>query len=89
MVSGKGKKGGRARTLHSRVADVLQAMRPMARKDGGDLELVDVDGDGVVRVRLHGACIGCPSSDITLTLGLERNLKERIPEVTRVVCTED
>jgi Fe-S cluster biogenesis protein NfuA len=58
----------------------------MVRGDGGDLELVDVGADGVVHVRLHGACIGCPSSAITLTMGIERNLKDQIPEVTRVVC---
>jgi len=73
-------------TLHGRVAAVLETIRPMVRGDGGDLELVDVGEDGVVRVRLHGACIGCPSSTMTLTLGIERNLKEQVPEVTRVVC---
>lgn len=58
----------------------------MAQSDGGDIELVDVSPDGVVRVRLSGACIGCPSSETTISLGIERALKNRIPEITRVVC---
>ncbi|RME40150.1 MAG: NifU family protein [Planctomycetota bacterium] len=74
------------KTLRQRVAAVLDTLRPMVQSDGGDIELVDVDADGVVSVRLHGACIGCPSSDMTLTLGIERTLKEQVPEVTRVVC---
>lgn len=74
------------KTLYDRVAAVIDAIRPMAQSDGGDIELVGVDADGVVRVRLHGACVGCPSSAMTLTMGIERNLKDQVPEVTRVVC---
>lgn len=74
------------RKLHERVATVLDTLRPMAQSDGGDIELVDVDENGVVRVRLLGACIGCPSSAMTLTMGIERSLKDQIPEVSRVVC---
>ncbi len=77
----------RLRSLRDRVAAVIDAVRPMAQRDGGDIELVDVNLDGVVRVRLHGACVGCPSSALTLTMGIERNLKDQIPEVTRVVCS--
>ncbi len=72
--------------LSERVATVLDRLRPMLQNDGGDIELLGVSDDGVVEVRLLGACIGCPSSSITLTLGIERNLKELVPEVTRVVC---
>ncbi len=72
--------------LHDRVASVLETLRPMAQSDGGDIELVDVDEDGIVTVRLLGACVGCPSSTMTLTMGIERNLKDQIPEVTRVIC---
>ena len=75
------------RKLHERVATVLDTLRPMAQSDGGDIELVDVDENGVVHVRLLGACIGCPSSAMTLTMGIERSLKDQIPEVSRVVCT--
>lgn len=73
-------------SVYERVSAVLETLRPMAQSDGGDIELVDVDADGVVTVRLHGACVGCPSSSMTLTLGIERNLKDQVPEVTRVVC---
>jgi Fe-S cluster biogenesis protein NfuA len=54
--------------------------------DGGDIELVDVSDLGVVSVRLLGACVGCPSSTMTLKLGVEQTLKSRIPQVREVVC---
>ena len=53
--------------------------------DGGDIELVDVKSDGVVQIRFHGACHGCPSSTMTLQMGIERNLREKVPEITAVV----
>jgi len=61
----------------------LEKIRPALQADGGDVELVAVEG-GVVKVRLVGACGGCPMSQITLTQGVERILKEEIPEVERV-----
>jgi Fe-S cluster biogenesis protein NfuA len=70
--------------IHDRVARVIDLIRPAVQSDGGDVELVEVTPDGVVRIRLHGACVGCPSSDITLQLGIERNLKAHIPEVRAV-----
>ena len=76
------------KSLRDRVAAVIDTLRPVVQSDGGDLELVDVDEDGVVSVRLHGACVGCPSAGMTLSLGVERNLKQRVPEVTRVVCVQ-
>ena len=63
---------------------LLELIRPAIQADGGDVELVDITADGVVRIRLHGACIGCPSSTITLQMGIERNLKEHIQGVRRV-----
>ena len=69
-----------------RVESVLDRIRPMMQADGGDIELVDVAADGLVQVRFHGACHGCPSSSMTLHHGIERNLRERVPEVTRVVA---
>jgi Fe-S cluster biogenesis protein NfuA len=72
--------------LSVRVNNVLERLRPMLRADGGDIELLGIDDDGIVEVRLLGACVGCPSSYMTLTLGIERNLRELVPEVTRVVC---
>lgn len=73
-------------SLEDRVTAVIDGIRPYIQGDGGDIELVGVDDKGVVQVRLHGACVGCPSSQITLKLGVERNLKEKVPEVTEVVC---
>lgn len=68
------------------IERVLDNIRPAIQADGGDIELVGVTGNGVVSVRLLGACIGCPSSNMTLVMGVERNLKLSVPEVTRVVC---
>ena len=70
--------------IRDRVAKVLNLIRPAVQSDGGDLELVDVTAEGVVCIRLHGACVGCPSSSMTLQMGIERNLKEHVPEVTAV-----
>jgi len=66
------------------VQDVLDLIRPALQADGGDVELVDVTDDGVVKVQLVGACKGCPMSQLTLANGVERVLKENLPEVTRV-----
>jgi Fe-S cluster biogenesis protein NfuA len=74
------------RSLQDRVADIINAIRPAVQGDGGDIELVNVDDKGVVSLRLHGACVGCPSSTMTLKMGIERHLKEKVPEVAEVVC---
>ncbi len=71
-------------TLFDRVEQVIERIRPAVQSDGGDLELVNVTDEGVVQVRLHGACIGCPSSSMTLHMGIERNVREKIPEITGV-----
>lgn len=75
--------------LRTRVAFVIDRIRPSVQNDGGDIELVEVTDSGVVRIRMHGACVGCPSSNMTLRLGIERNLKEYIPEVTAVEAIEE
>jgi Fe-S cluster biogenesis protein NfuA len=67
-----------------RVEKVLSLIRPAIQADGGDLELVEVTPEGVVRIRLLGACVGCTSSSVTLQMGIERNLKNHVPEITRV-----
>lgn len=67
------------------VAEVIQAIRPSLQADGGDIELVEVTDDGVVKVQLQGACKGCPMSQITLSQGVERVLKDRVEGVTSVV----
>ncbi|MRR35323.1 NifU family protein [bacterium] len=70
--------------MKERVQAALDMIRPALQADGGDVELVDVEDDGVVKVRLVGACRGCPMSQLTLANGVERVLKEQVPEVTRV-----
>ena len=77
-----------ASTLSERVATVLELMRPSIKEDGGDIELVEVQEDGTVSIRFLGACIGCPSSEITLREGIARNLRDRVPEVTSVIAVD-
>lgn len=71
--------------IRDRVEEVLDRIRPAVMMDGGNIELVDVV-DGVVSVRLLGACHGCPSSTATLQFGIEQALKDHIPEVERLVA---
>jgi Fe-S cluster biogenesis protein NfuA len=75
-------------SLYEKVREVLETIRPMMQSDGGDVELVDVDADGVVSIRFQGACCGCPSSEMTLQSGIEQNLRLRVPEVTAVKAVE-
>ncbi len=71
------------KTLDQRVIDELQRIRPALQRDGGDVQFVAVK-DGVVQVKLQGACAGCPMSQMTLAFGIQRVLKEKIPELLRV-----
>lgn len=71
--------------MRDRVQNVINLVRPAVQADGGDIELVDITSDGVVQIRFHGACHGCPSSHMTLQTAIERNLREQIPEVTQVI----
>jgi Fe-S cluster biogenesis protein NfuA len=73
-----------ASPLRDRVAKVINLIRPAVQSDGGDVELVEVTDVGMVRIRLHGACVGCPSSHVTLQVGIERNLKAHVPEIRGV-----
>ena len=68
-----------------KVAAVLDKVRPALQRDGGNVELVEVT-DGTVKVRLTGACAGCPMSTMTLKNGIERILKEQVPEVKEVIA---
>jgi Fe-S cluster biogenesis protein NfuA len=71
--------------MKERVEEALQYIRPALQNDGGDVELIDVDeSSGVVTVKLLGACGGCPMSQMTLKAGIERVLKEAVPEVVSV-----
>ncbi|MCL0036356.1 NifU family protein [Dehalococcoidia bacterium] len=71
--------------MREKVEAALDVVRPALHADGGNVELVDVDGD-VVRVKLVGACGGCPMSTMTLKMGIERVLKEQVPEIKEVVA---
>ncbi len=68
------------------VQKVLDMIRPALQADGGDVELVEVSADGVVKVKLVGACGHCPMSTMTLKMGIERTLKEKVPAVKEVVA---
>ena len=70
--------------MKERIEAALDKIRPALQADGGDVEFVDFTEDGVVQVKLVGACRGCPMSQLTLANGVERVLKQEIPEVTRV-----
>ncbi len=69
---------------HENVDKVLDELRPFLMADGGNVEIVEIDGP-IIKVRLQGACGSCPSSTMTLKMGIERKLKEMIPEVSEVV----
>jgi Fe-S cluster biogenesis protein NfuA len=69
--------------MREQVEKSLRKIRPMLQADGGDVELVDID-DGIVKLRLQGACAGCPGAQMTLKMGVERQLKQDIPEVKAV-----
>ncbi|MGD0353549.1 MAG: NifU family protein [Dehalococcoidia bacterium] len=71
--------------MREKIEEVLNQIRPNLVRDGGDVELVDAT-DGIVKVRLTGACGGCPMAAMTLKHGVERVLKERVPEVKEVVA---
>lgn len=73
--------------MRDKVEDVLNMVRPMLLRDGGDVELVDVN-DGTVRVKLTGACDGCAMATMTLKMGIEKLLKQEIPEIKEVVAAE-
>ncbi len=71
-------------SIKEKVQDALDKVRPSLQADGGDVQLVDVEDSGLVKVRLTGACGGCPMSQMTLKMGIERILKQNVPEVTSV-----
>ncbi|MBD3421582.1 MAG: NifU family protein [Chitinivibrionales bacterium] len=70
--------------MKEKVQEVINTLRPHLQADGGDIELIDVLDDGTVQVRLQGACQGCPGAAFTLKNGVERILKEQVPQVTTV-----
>jgi Fe-S cluster biogenesis protein NfuA len=71
--------------LREKIEQALNRIRPALQADGGNVELVDVTPEGVVKVKLTGACGGCPMSQMTLKMGVERVLREAVPEIKEVV----
>jgi Fe-S cluster biogenesis protein NfuA len=72
--------------MEEKVRKELEKVRTMLKADGGDIDLIEVTDDGIVKVKLKGACAGCPFSQMTLQMGVERTLKKSIPEVKKVVA---
>jgi len=72
--------------MKEKVEAALARIKPALQADGGDVELVDVDDNGIVKVKLTGACAGCPVASVTLKQGIERILKEQIAEVKEVIA---
>ena len=70
--------------LREKVLEALNSVRPYLKADGGDVELVNINENGIVEVRLTGACVGCPMSQMTLRAGIERALMRDVPEIKRV-----
>lgn len=75
--------------VRERVQATLDLVRPNLQADGGDVEFLGMDDDGIVKVRLQGACNGCPMAAMTLQMGIERILKQEVPEVKGVENVED
>ena len=75
-------------TFEQKVKNIIEAIRPNLQAHGGDIELVGTDDDNTVRVRLKGACSGCPGAQMTLKHGIERILKENLPELKEVIAVD-
>lgn len=71
--------------MKEKVQKAIDLIRPSLQADGGDVELVDVSVDGIVKVKLTGACHGCPMSQMTLKMGIEKIIKEQVPDIKEVV----
>lgn len=71
--------------MKDEIMAVLEEIRPMLQRDGGDMQVVEITDDGVVKLRLVGACGSCPMSQMTLKMGIEKRLKEIVPSVREVI----
>ncbi len=71
--------------MEKKVQSILNKMRPSLQADGGDVELIEITSDGVVKVKLKGACSGCIMSQMTLKMGIEKAIKQEVPEVKEVI----
>ncbi len=75
-------------TFHQKVKDAIDSIRPALQGHGGDIELLGTEADNTVKVRLQGACQGCPGAAMTMRMGIERIIKERVPEVKEVIAVD-
>lgn len=73
-----------AQSIHQKVEDALQSIRPYLEADGGDVKILNIDDDGIVKLELLGACGSCPMSTMTLKAGVEEAIKRAVPEITGV-----
>ena len=76
------------KTFEEKVKEVIESVRPALQSHGGDVELVGTDDDNTVKVRLQGACQDCPGAAMTMKMGIERILKEKVPEVREVLTVD-
>jgi len=76
------------KTFEEKVKDIIELIRPSLQDHGGDIELVGTDDDNTVKVRLQGACQGCPGAAMTMKMGIERILREKVPELKEVVTVD-
>ena len=82
------KSSDKEKSFEQKVREVIDSVRPALQGHGGDIELLGVNPDNSVRVRLQGACSGCPGAKMTLKMGVERILKNKIPEVKEVISVD-
>lgn len=75
-------------TLEQKVKDTIESLRDALQSHGGDVELVGIDQDNTVRVRLQGACQGCPGATMTMKMGIERILRQKVPQIKSVVAVD-
>ena len=75
-------------SLEERVKDTIETIRDGLQSHGGDVELIGIDEDNTVRVRLQGACQGCPGATMTMKMGIERILRQKVPQVKAVVAVD-
>ena len=80
--------GADANSLEQQVKEMIDSIRPMLKGHGGDIEFISLSEDNVVSVRLKGACSGCPGAAMTMKQGVERLIKEKLPEVKEVVAVD-
>ncbi|MBW8000698.1 MAG: NifU family protein [Planctomycetes bacterium] len=76
------------KTFRQKVEEMIEVVKPMLQGHGGNIELVSIDDDNTVNVRLQGACSGCPGAQMTLKQGVEKLMKEKIPELKEVVAVD-